>query len=73
MSQPGQPTDRQQYSTFVVELLMDEHRNVRRTRVVHIQSGIEKRWAGWAQERLLAFLGPIDPRILSNDPPAPTS
>jgi hypothetical protein len=58
MSSPDQPSDRQQYSTFVVELLLDEHRHVRRTRVVHIQTGIERKWAGWEEERLLAFLGP---------------
>jgi hypothetical protein len=73
MSQPGQPTDRQQYSTFVVELLLDEHRAVRRTRVVHIQTGIEQVWAGWDEERLLAVLRPADPGSLRNDPPAPTS
>jgi hypothetical protein len=73
MSQPGQPADRQHYSTFVVELLLDEHNDVRRTRVVHVQTGIEKKWAGWDEERLLAFLGPADPRSLGNDSPAPTS
>ena len=48
--------DRQAYETFVVELLLDEQRAVRRTRVVHVQSGTEERWAGWDEERLLQFL-----------------
>lgn len=61
MVQPGQPADRQQYSTFVVELLLDEHGAVRRTRVVHIQTGTEQAWAGWDEERLLAVLRPADP------------
>jgi hypothetical protein len=50
------PMDRQGYETFVVELLVDEHRAVRRTRVVHVQSGAEERWAGWDRERLLRFV-----------------
>lgn len=50
------PVDRQGYETFVVELLVDEHRAVRRTRVVHVQTGAEERWAGWDRERLLRFV-----------------
>ncbi len=73
MSQPGQLANRQPYSTFVVELLLDEHRVVRRTRIVHIQTGNEQAWAGWDEERLLAFLRPTDPRALDDDSPAPTS
>jgi hypothetical protein len=46
----------QRYGTFVVELLLDEHQEVRRTRVVHIQTGSEERWAGWDEERLLRFI-----------------
>jgi hypothetical protein len=46
----------QHYSTFVVEFLLDEHREVRRTRVVHVQTGSEERWAGWDEERLLRFI-----------------
>jgi hypothetical protein len=61
MSQPSQPTDQQHYSTFVVELLLDAHHDVRRTRVTHIQTGTEQTWAGWDEERLLAFLRPADP------------
>ena len=50
--------DQQPYATFVVSLLLDKQGNVRRTRVVHVQTGDEQKWAGWDQERLLAFLGP---------------
>jgi hypothetical protein len=48
--------DQHQYETFVVELLVDEHREVRTTRVVHVQTGVEERWAGWDAERLLRFV-----------------
>lgn len=48
--------DQQPYETFVVELLVDEDRAVRRTRVVHVQTGAEERWAGWDGERLLGFV-----------------
>jgi hypothetical protein len=54
--------DRQPYATFVVELLLDEQGNVRRTRVVHVQTGIERTWAGWDEERLIAILRPTGPR-----------
>ena len=42
--------------TFVVELLVDEQRAVRATRMVHVQTGTEERWAGWDEERLLRFV-----------------
>lgn len=48
--------NQQHYGTFVVEFLLDEHQEVRRTRVVHIQTGSEERWAGWDEERLLRFI-----------------
>jgi hypothetical protein len=48
--------DRQQYETFVVELLVDEKRAVRGTRVVHVQTGTEERWAGWDEARLVRFV-----------------
>jgi hypothetical protein len=48
--------DGQQYATFVVELLLDKHRDVRRTRIVHVQTAAEERWAGWDKERLLHFI-----------------
>jgi hypothetical protein len=48
--------DRQPYETFVVECLKDERGQVRRTRVVHIQTGAEERWAGWDDARLLRFI-----------------
>jgi hypothetical protein len=50
------PMDGQGYDTFVVEFLQDEHRQVRRTRVVHVQTGVEERWAGWDAARLLRFV-----------------
>jgi hypothetical protein len=46
----------QYYETFLVELLMDEHGEVRRTRVVHVQTQAEERWAGWDGTRLLRFI-----------------
>jgi hypothetical protein len=50
------PMDGQGYDTFVVEFLRDERRQVRRTRVVHVQTGVEERWAGWDAARLLRFV-----------------
>jgi hypothetical protein len=48
--------NRQRYATFHVELLLDEENNVRRTRVVHVQSKREEPWAGWDERRLLDFM-----------------
>jgi hypothetical protein len=48
--------DRQEYETFVVELLVDDERVVRRTRMVHVQTGTEERWAGWDEARLVRFV-----------------
>jgi hypothetical protein len=50
------PMDRQGYEIFVVEFLKDERRQVRRTRVVHVRTGVEERWAGWDAARLLRFV-----------------
>lgn len=50
------PVDRQSYETFVVELLVDEQRAVRGTRMVHVQTATEERWAGWDEQRLLRFV-----------------
>ena len=53
---PVEAEERQHYATFTVEYLLDEENQVRRTRVVHIQSGQEKVWAGWQENRLTNFL-----------------
>ena len=47
--------NRQHYATFMVELLLDEENDVRRTRVAHVQGGAEDSWAGWHATQLLAF------------------
>jgi hypothetical protein len=47
--------NRQHYATFMVELLLDEENDVRRTRVAHVQGGAEDSWAGWRATQLLAF------------------
>jgi hypothetical protein len=50
------PPAGQHYETFVVELLMDERGEVRRTRVTYVPTGAEERWAGWDGMRLLRFI-----------------
>jgi hypothetical protein len=49
------PADRQHYATFTVELLLDEDNNVRRTRITHVQSGVEDTWVEWQEVRLVDF------------------
>ncbi|MFL7869165.1 MAG: hypothetical protein AB8I58_10075 [Anaerolineales bacterium] len=50
------PDDRQRYETFSVKLLVDEINKVRRTNIVHVQKGTEQNWAGWNEQRLIAFV-----------------
>ncbi len=57
---------RQHYATFTIELLLDEHNNVRRTRAVHVQSGMKTTWAGWDQEQVSTFL--IEQSGLAGEP-----
>jgi hypothetical protein len=56
MDKPAGTVNWQPYATFVVELLQDEELNVRRTRVIHVQSQVEERWAGWDEARLVNFI-----------------
>lgn len=51
-----EPGDRQHYASFMLELLQDEEHAVRRTRVVHVQSGVRDGWAGWDAGRLLSWI-----------------
>ena len=46
---------RRHYATFLVELLLGEESEVRRTRVKHIQEGEQSTWAGWEDGRLVSF------------------
>jgi len=50
------PNSHQHYASFNVELLLDENNNVRRTRVLNVQSQAEDAWAGWERKRLLNFI-----------------
>lgn len=49
------PSGRQHYATFIVELLLGEESEVRRTRVKHVQEGEQGVWAGWEDGRLVSF------------------
>ena len=46
----------QHYENFTIEFLLDEKKTMRRTRVVHIQSGDADTWAGWEADQLFDFL-----------------
>jgi len=48
--------NRQHYAVFTMELLLDKENNVRRTRVLHVQTQKEATWAGWDSSRLLDFV-----------------
>lgn len=47
---------RQHYATFTVELLLDEHNTIRRTRTACVQAEQEDTWAGWDPDRLVEFI-----------------
>lgn len=54
---PTPPGERQHYETFHLELLMDEGRTVRRTRLVHVQTNETLVWASWDAERVVDWIG----------------
>lgn len=56
MTDHNDPSGSQPYATFVVELLLDQHRDVRRTRVAHVQTGAHETWVGWDERSLLSFV-----------------
>jgi hypothetical protein len=47
---------RQRYATFNLELLLDTSDRVRRTRIVHVQTGKENQWAEWDDPQLINFI-----------------
>ena len=49
-------TSRQHYVNFTIEFLLDEKNRMRRTRVVHVQSGDADTWAGWEADQLIGFI-----------------
>ena len=53
---PANSSDQQHYETFSVKLLVDDFKQVRRTNIVHVQKGEEENWAGWDEQRLIAFV-----------------
>jgi len=53
---PASSSDQQHYETFSVKLLVDDDKQVRRTNIVHVQKGEEENWAGWDEQRLIAFV-----------------
>lgn len=64
---PAAPGDRVlpglRAATFTVELLLDAHGRVVRTRAAHLQDGAEERWDGWDAARLLTFFGDVVPGL----------
>lgn len=50
------PTVRQHYENFTVEFLLDEKNEMRRARVVHVQSGDVDTWTDWKAEQLTDFM-----------------
>lgn len=50
------PGNGQHYATFKLDLLLESDNEVRRTRIVHVQDGEQRSWAGWQPEELLQFI-----------------
>jgi helix-hairpin-helix protein len=46
----------QRYATFNLELLLDRSNRVRRTQIVHVQSGEKNQWAAWDEARLTSYI-----------------
>lgn len=47
---------RQSLTSFVIELLVDEEGQSRRTKIMHIDTGREDTWKGWQERRLAEFI-----------------
>ena len=63
---------RQRYATFTLELLLDGLDRVRRTQVVHVQSGEESQWAAWDEQRLIDYITrQAHMKLLSPSKPSP--
>ena len=43
-------------TSFVVELLLNEEGQTKRTKVLHVDTGGEETWEGWQEHRLLDFI-----------------
>jgi hypothetical protein len=50
------PVVRQHYENFTIEFLLDQKNVMRRTRILHIQSGNVNTWSGWNAGQLTDFL-----------------
>ena len=48
--------DGQHYASFTMQLLLDGANEVRRTRLIHVQTGRTDTWPGWDGTRLLDFV-----------------
>jgi hypothetical protein len=53
---PEASVPRQHYAAFYIEFLLESDNSVRGTRVHHHQTDVREAWAGWDEEKLLAFL-----------------
>lgn len=54
--EPVFPAIHQHYENFTIEFLLDAENVMRRTRVLHVQSGDADTWAGWETKQLIDFL-----------------
>lgn len=70
---PTSISNRQRYATFTLEILLDNSNRVRRTQVVHVQSGEENHWPAWDDIRLVDYIvqkaniyHPSQPKTLKN-------
>jgi helix-hairpin-helix protein len=73
---PEASVPRQHYATFHVEFLLESDDRVRRTKVHHHQTDARDAWAGWDEEKLLAFLRarvPLPAAGTPADAPVPES
>ena len=72
------PNNSLHYASYTVELLLDRENQVRRTRLMHVQTRQETTWAGWDADRMGDFLvqsgtlniGAIQARAVAQAEPA---
>lgn len=84
---PTDPAESQHYESFLFELLIEDDRSIKRTKITRVRDGEKTSWAGWDSERFLNWIAaqaelsrelfvppqPADAPAEAETPPAPAS
>ena len=78
----------QHYESFLLELLIEDDRSIKRTKITQVRCGEKASWVGWDSERFFRWIAgqtdlpdelfglakaPTEPAVLENTPPVPST